>query len=360
MVGTDDCRVGKSLDAKIIAPALLFVFLTVKIYGVAGFSLTTAAGLITTAPLSVLTGIIVLYAYAFMAFLVVLFLWLFILGIRGNNYYCRRFAGLIFTVMIFTALLSPWHYLLDSLACVALALLLASLISAPYKALDMIIHPSKVWNLVRNAAKELMSKLRKHGDLITHPGKVKRLIEDGTQKPRSEHGEFRPENIPLSRLAMITLTIVVAELMVFVLATIGKPWVPAEVVVLNSPVAANPTKPEKSQTRKPVVFILSETSGRVTMLIDEDRYLVSVPENFIQHRMICHQDDQFSGANPLLETIFGQPYQTHNLSCWRCTDQSVEQQKQVPPLIIQIIQWDINPTRETGKQSCKALNASSG
>jgi hypothetical protein len=46
---------------------LLVLLLLVKAYGVARFSLTTSAAFVTAAPLSVLTGTLGLYEYAFMA-----------------------------------------------------------------------------------------------------------------------------------------------------------------------------------------------------------------------------------------------------------------------------------------------------
>ena len=140
--------------------------------------------------------------------------------------------------------------------------------------------------------------------------------------------------------SVIVVTIVLIELMAFVLATISKPWVPAELVTLSSPIVANPVHPTVSLTSKPVVFIVDEANDRVTMLMDEDRYLVSVPESAIKQRMICHLSDQFSGAAPLIETIFGQTYQPHDLACWRNTDQPLEQAKQGPPMWIRIVQWD--------------------
>ena len=75
-------------------------------------------------------------------------------------------------------------------------------------------------------------------------------------------------------------------------------------------------------------------------MIDEDRYLISVPDSMITQRMICHLEDQFSGASPLLETIFGQSYKPHDLACWRLTHQPAEKAKKDPPLWVRILQWE--------------------
>jgi hypothetical protein len=56
--------------------------------------------------------------------------------------------------------------------------------------------------------------------------------------------------------------------------------------------------------------------------------------------MICHLGDQFSGASPLLETIFGQSYKPHDLACWRLTHQPAEKAKKDPPLWVRILQWE--------------------
>jgi hypothetical protein len=286
-------------DAKTGISLLLFIFLIAKVYGVAGFSLTTAAGLVTVAPLAVLTGIVIIYAYVLIAFFAVFLGWLFILGVSGRDDRCQRFAPLIFILMLFAVLLSPWRYLVDALIAVAVALLLAWI-------LDRLIN-------------------------VIHAG--------GSP----------------SRLPKIIATVVLAEILIFVLATIGKPWVPAEVVMLSTPISANPTAPDKTMTSKPVVFIVSESNGRVTMLIDDSRYLVSVPEDTVKHRMVCHLNDQLAGANPWLESIFHQPYQTHNISCWRCTDQAAEQARQAPSLVTRILTWQFKTPAKELPGNCKAL-----
>jgi hypothetical protein len=291
-----------SIDFKTVMSFLLFLLLLFKVYGVAGFSLTTSTALITAAPLSVLIGTIALYAYAFIAFLTLFLLWLLTLGIRGLNKDCHRFAPLIFALMILSALLTPWLYLIDVLICTVLPLSIALMI---------------YW---------VVHRRRNKGERQDSPG-----------------------DSPLSRLVVpqvvrtIVLTFVLLELMVFVLATLSKPWVPAQVVTLDRAIYANPVHPPKSnisKTLRPVVFITSEANGQVTMLMDENRYLVSVPEEVVTWRTTCHLNDQFSGTLPWVESMFGQRYKPHNISCWRLTDQPEEQAKKSHPLIVKILEWD--------------------
>lgn len=296
-----------SLDLTIAGSLLLIVFLMIKVYGVAGFSLTTATGLVAAQPLSVLLGTLSLYAYAFMAFVAIALLWFLVLGLRNINPACRRLAPLILVLMIMAILLSPWRYLIDAIACIAAAVLLGLIIYLPLG----------------------MARSRKNRGTNEDAG------PERTGSPEPQAGRSGA-----IRFSEIVITIVLIELMAFVLATLSKPWVPAELVTLSSPIVANPVHPSISMTSRPVVFVVGDDNGRVTMLMDEDRYLMTVPESMIKQRMICHLSDQFGGAAPLIETIFGQPYQPHDLACWRNTDQSLERAKQSPPMWVRIMQWD--------------------
>jgi len=296
-----------SFDLAKLGSLLLFVFLIIKVYGVAGFSLTTATGLISAQPLSVLIGSISLYAYAFMPFLALLLLWLLILGLQKRNATCRHYAPLIFVLMVLAILLSPGSFLIDAIVCIVVAFIVALV---PF------------WLLNRKRSASNVTAAEREGRRLRRF--YARLV-DRNARPRFH---------------IIVLTIILIELMAFVLATITKPWIPAEFVVLSSPIVANPVHPTASKTSKPIVFIVDESNGLVTMLMDEDRYLISVPESMVKQRTICHLQDQFSGTNPLLETIFGQTYQPHDLACWRYnTDQPAEKAKTTPPLWVRILQW---------------------
>jgi hypothetical protein len=84
----------------------------------------------------------------------------------------------------------------------------------------------------------------------------------------------------------------------FVLVTIDRPWLPAEVVALNQPIVVRTTDagPHSEKTSRPVVFIVSEQDSVTTMPVDEDRYLVSIPAGNIAGRAICHLNGQRAGT----------------------------------------------------------------
>jgi hypothetical protein len=286
---------------------LLFVFLIIKVYGVAGYSLTTANGLISAQPVTVLIGSISLYAYVFMAFLAITLLWLLIIGLQNRDSAYGRYAPVIFVFMILAILLSPWNYLIDAIAGTVLAFLIGLVI---YFALNRGHYSG---SNVSAAYREGRGLRRLYAQLA-----------DRSAKPRFH---------------TIVLTVILIELMVLFLATLSKPWIPAENVVLSSSIIANPVHPSTSQTTRPVVFIVDESNGQATMLIDEDRYLIKVPESLIKQSTICHLEDQLGGASPLFEFIFGRRYQPHDISCWRLTDQPEERAIRTPPLWVKILEW---------------------
>ncbi len=98
------------LDYRTVGTLLLFLLLTAKAYGVAGFSLTTAAELIAASPLTVFFGTIALYTYVIMAFIFIWSTWLLIAGMRGNKTY-GKLAPFLLVLTIFTGLLAPLPYL---------------------------------------------------------------------------------------------------------------------------------------------------------------------------------------------------------------------------------------------------------
>jgi hypothetical protein len=75
---------------------------------------------------------------------------------------------------------------------------------------------------------------------------------------------------------------------------------------------------------RPVVFLVSEANGWVTMLIDEDRYLALVPLSDIKTQRICHLNGQLGEGQTLYQWLRGQPYGSPNLGCWVLTDQPRE------------------------------------
>jgi hypothetical protein len=259
-----------------IMSLLLFLLLLVKAYGVARFSLTTGTALVTAAPLSVLIGTLALYEYAFLAAIGAAAFWLLIMGLFTHGE-LRRWTPLTFALFLFATLLSPPLYLYWTFAAVVVSLALYLIIVKIPRATDL----------------------------------YKRLT--------------RSSDIPSpSRIVVFIAALLAAG---FVLVTIDRPWLPAEVVALKQPIFVRTTgdgKQHWEKTSRPVVFIVSEQNNVTTMLVDEDRYLVSIPTGDIGARAICHLAGQLGGWPPLFWIILGRPYMSPNLSCWRFTDQPEE------------------------------------
>ena len=89
-------------DVNTIAPFLLFTVLIAKAYGIAGFSLTTAAALVSATPLSIVIGIVALYVYAFAALVAVFSAALFACGfMKRYQKRCRPLMPLTCTLAAF-------------------------------------------------------------------------------------------------------------------------------------------------------------------------------------------------------------------------------------------------------------------
>lgn len=126
--------------------------------------------------------------------------------------------------------------------------------------------------------------------------------------------------VSLSRLALWVAAPLLAGL---VLVTLTRPWLPAEVVTLRSPVIVNPQTKELAS--RPVVYLVSEQNGWVTLLVDSDRYLAVVPAADIQSQRICQTSSQPGEGQTLYQRIVRQPFYSPELACWQLTDQPQEQ-----------------------------------
>jgi hypothetical protein len=254
---------------------LLVLLLLVKAYGVARFSLTTSVALVTAAPLSVLIGTLELYAYAFTAALAAAALWLFVMGMLANGE-LRRWTPLTFALFLLATLLAPPLYLYWTFGAVIFSLILYQIF------------------VKSRRVRSLYMRLTRSADMPS------------------------PSRITACIAALLAAG--------FLLFTIDRPWLPAEVVALKHPIMVRTTGAgqHSENTSRPVVFIVSEQNNETTMLVDEDRYLVSIPTSDIAVRVICRLEGQFGSRRPLLWVILGRPYSSPNLACWRLTDQPEE------------------------------------
>jgi hypothetical protein len=96
-------------------------------------------------------------------------------------------------------------------------------------------------------------------------------------------------------------TSVVVILMLFTLVTLDQPWLPAEIVTLDHKVVTDKTEPLKSMSQRPVAFVLGEETGRVELLINDDRNIIYVDAGDVVSREICNLNDNPMGSVPLFE-----------------------------------------------------------
>jgi hypothetical protein len=98
-----------------------------------------------------------------------------------------------------------------------------------------------------------------------------------------------------------------------VLLTLSRPWLPAEVVTLKGSIIVNPQTKVKSQN--PIVFVISDGNGWISMLVNYDRYFLIVQDSTVLRRRICHLAGQLGNGQTLYEWIRSESYQSPNLSC---------------------------------------------
>jgi hypothetical protein len=267
------------LSVKVLGSVALFAVFMAKAYGVAGYSLTTTTALVTSTPLAIVIGTVALYTYAFAALAAVVGVALFIGGfVKQYRDQLRPLMPVTGVIAVFAILLSPWRFTVD-----------AAVVGAIVPACYGLLHA-------------LRSRTSLHA-----------------------------VGIFIGGLALV----------LFLLATLSTPWVPAEIVTLKQPIVTNPVIGAQSLARKPVAFVLDDSNGWTRLLIADDRYLAIVPQQDIASQQICHYNDQFPGSEPLFETLTGKAYSPHDLACFRLTDQSDRLSFVQPPLVVRLLTWSL-------------------
>jgi hypothetical protein len=270
------------------APLWLGLLVLLKTVGVAEFSLITASALITAAPIPVLLGSLVLYEPIFMAALAMLCIWLiFKLKTQGN----RSMVPLLSAIALLAILLTPLHILYISILAAAITLF------------TRYIRPS--W--FRRASHE-------DGDSRSGSGD-----SDSRSEPEDSDSRSRPEVLSRFRFGASIVALLIGAFIIF---TIDIPWVPPEVVTLMHPISVGPN----TTARKPVVYIISEQDGEVSMLIDDTRAFVTVASSDVESRTVCFMTRgvRFSSL-PLVWVIFERHSPAPNLACWLLTDDPKEE-----------------------------------
>ena len=321
MAGNDNGSTRRGVDASTlgrVTSLLLGFLLLVKVYGVAGFSLTTATALLTAAPLSVLVGVIALYQYAFMALVA---------------------AGSLLLSIAWFWFLYPERYprprrrLADSLR-VAMRRSMGFIKAVIAGFVDLMRSPRTSLRRYLNAARRSMgfvltrclNALRGRGELRRWvPFTLVLTLFSAALTPLF-YLRWSVISIPVVLLIYfvarrkVSLPMLTAYLAAFVVAgsillTISRPWLPAEVVNFKDSVVVNPQTGEMSQN--PIVFVVSQGNGWTSMLVNYDRYLLVVRDSTILQRRICHLAGQLGSGQTLYQRIRGEPYYSPNLDCTR-------------------------------------------
>jgi hypothetical protein len=252
---------------------LLTGFAVVKAYAVANFSLTTGAALLTAAPISVLLGSLMSYAYWIFPLVSLAALWHGFRLWQAERWSAQTTA--LLGVGLFTALLSPWPHLAWS--------------SAAFVVFIAVFHLPTIVDQHR-ARKQLPRR--------AWPASWARL----------------------SRMTVFSthLFFVVAIAWV-VLASLTRPWTPIEIIKVT----------DAGQQRLIVGNVLSAEGEWTTVMRAGDRGLSRIRSDDVLTRRLCHLTGaQSPGQGPLLWTIVGREYRSPNRSCTAL----VEEEPSVPPV----------------------------
>lgn len=267
------------ISVSLISTVLLFSVLLIKIYGVAHYNVNIVVALASSSPTAVLLGTIGLYSYIFAAVIAVAACCLFAASFTNSR--LAPFRLLLFIGVLFLAILTPWPYLVDATILIGVLTFLQ-------------------W---------IGAKLPVIG----------------------QNSGFH--------FIKACITSVIATIMLFTLITLDRPWLPAEIVTLRHKIVTNQVEPIKSKSQQPVAFVLGEETGRVELLIDDDRNIVYVPTGEVVKREICNLNNNPMGSVPLFESLTGHHFKPHVKSCWRLTDQPTEHMNMNAPLPIRLLEW---------------------
>ncbi|BCJ48051.1 hypothetical protein GCM10010168_24110 [Actinoplanes ianthinogenes] len=268
------------------AGVALTVFTLLKVYAVAYFSVTTAAALLTTAPINVFLTSMVSVSYQLFPLLA--------LALLAYAAEAWRSSGLSTTVIsalgvaAVAVCVSPWVYLWQvTLFVVGVRLSLFVLVLASDAVATLLQRPARFRPRVAVAVRQAAAR------------QWRRLIT----------------------LRMLPPTLLIAVLAIL-LQTMTDLWLPAEVVVYaqGSPcamtIAADVIR--APGCRQVVGHVLSDTGPWTSVVTAGDRRLHRIPTDGIRYRGICHLTGvQLSGARPLLWVVERRRYTSPNLSCER-------------------------------------------
>lgn len=277
-------------DSVKLFPVFAIMYLFLKAYVVADYSLTTAGALVVAAPFTVLVGTVSSYlTLAMLLTAVGATFWLYqhrtaaLDSERDTD--SKTIEAMVFGLLIVSIMFLPWPFSVEYFQEALLSALLYSSIAGIFIL----------------AVGYLASKVQ--------AGKRTRWL--------------------LARGHLFALFVVI-----LLLPTLDRPWVPAEVLVLRSSIAIQDSHLNGGdlQTSKyPVVFVLSE-GGKWTTVLDVDtRILLRLPTDSVAHRQICRYRDQPPGSVPIWAFVSGFRYDSPNTMCYRLVN---EHETRLDPLVV--------------------------
>ncbi|WP_157441644.1 hypothetical protein [Actinoplanes awajinensis] len=274
----------------------LIAFTMLKAYAAAYFSLTTAAALLTTAPINVFLGSMVSYSYQLFPLLA--------LALVVYALHQWRTGGPPFVIMLALGVAvvavgaSPWPYLWQETLIVAGIMLGLFALSTVGDALLMLRKPAPARPRAAGAVRQAAARHWRR--LITF------------------------------RMVLPTFLIMVLAIL---LQTMTNLWLPVEVVVYEqgprcamtigaTDFAGRPvTLLDAPGCRQIVGHVLSDAEPWTTVVTAGDRRLRRIPTAGIRYRELCHLNRvQPSGRRPLLWVIEHRGYASPNLSCKRLSE----------------------------------------
>jgi len=257
----------------IVGAVLLTAFALVKSYAVGHFSLTTGAALLTTAPLTVLLGSLMSYAYWILP--------LAALALLYGAVRARRRSG-------------AWNW--EGVAMLGLAAL-AALLSP--------IRPLVTCSLAFLA--------------FLTVARAPRVAAGGTDPDTQDHRfPWRSRWASLTRSPLLSTPVffVIAVLWI-VVSSLTRPWTPVELVGFQ----------EGSEQRLVIGNVLSADGEWTTVMRAGDRGLTRIRSEDVVSRRLCHLvGAQAPGQAPLLWELQDRPYESPNRSCRKLADQQSDRQ----------------------------------
>ncbi|GLY95018.1 hypothetical protein Acsp02_22730 [Actinoplanes sp. NBRC 103695] len=296
----------------------------VKVFAVAKYSLTTTTGLIAAAPLQVLLGTIAMYAYPVMPALALGVGWLGVSWWRDPDR--SRFPvatwPIVVAIVAVTALLSPTEFFVTGVTLVAVCV-----------RLELGLRPSRRhtvkarWLLLAFAAGGLVYlRLPVPRDLwepclvlvvatVAADAAVNALVR--ARKLARFAGRARW----LRGRTFLVLGTVAAT--AYLVHTIEVPWMPAQIYAVSYPAEIS-TQDKTIEPRLLSVvrvgvlegYLLAKDENELTVLEADTRRIVRLPYDSVVTQPACHRDrDQLPGKAPILMTLRGITYNSHNITC---------------------------------------------